>query len=522
MPTGVPPTVASQTRWRLCSGRAEQEGPQLLGRHRRVVGLDHRVDGLPHGRAGPRSRARARPPPRPPRRPRVRLVHGPCLPCRPAGGQRWPPIAPKSRPDVPRAAGAVAGRTQVRRPRAADCPRERRARGRPRRPRRRPRGGARARPGADRRRRAGPVRPRRLGAGRRGGGGVLPARPPTRCRPCVRIARAPRPAVRPRGSGTGLAGGAVPVGDPVVIVTTKMDRILSIDPDERVAWVEPGRRQPRPRPGRSRRYGLHFAPDPSSQQACTIGGNVANNSGGPHCLAYGVTSAHVLAVEVVLPDGSVTVLGGLDPEPAGLRPAGRVRRAARARSASPPASPCGSRRNPPAVRTLLLDFPSVDDAAATVSGDHRRRHRARRARDDGPAHHRGGRGLRPRRATRPTPPPCCWSRSTACPAAVGRRPRPHRRDRPGPRRPDGAGGGRRRRAGRCCGRAASRRSAPSPGSRPTTTCTTRSCPAPGWSRCCAEVVRDRRAPRPRRDERLPRRRRQPPPAARCSTPASRA
>ena len=64
--------------------------------------------------------------------------------------------------------------------------------------------------------------------------------------------------------------------------------------------------------------GLHFAPDPSSQQSCTIGGNVANNSGGPHCLADGVTSAHVLALEVVLPDGEVVVLGGEDPEPDGL------------------------------------------------------------------------------------------------------------------------------------------------------------------------------------------------------------
>ena len=86
----------------------------------------------------------------------------------------------------------------------------------------------------------------------------------------------------------------MPVGDPVVIVTTKMDRILEVDVDERVAWVQPGvvnldlTRALAP-------HGLHFAPDPSSQQACTIGGNVANNSGGPHCLAYGVTSAHVLA-----------------------------------------------------------------------------------------------------------------------------------------------------------------------------------------------------------------------------------
>jgi glycolate oxidase len=168
-----------------------------------------------------------------------------------------------------------------------------------------------------------------------------------------------------RGSGTGLAGGAVPVGDPVVIVTTKMDRILEVDPVDRVAWVQPGvinldlTRALAP-------HGLHFAPDPSSQQACTVGGNVANNSGGPHCLAYGVTSAHVLALEVVLPDGSVTLLGGLDPEPAGLDlrgvfvgSEGTLGIATRIAVRLTP--------DPPAVATLLLDFDSVDDAAETVS-----------------------------------------------------------------------------------------------------------------------------------------------------------
>src|ERR687898_1486278 len=182
----------------------------------------------------------------------------------------------------------------------------------------------------------------------------------------VHIARSHDRAFVARGSGTGLAGGAVPVGDPVVIVTTKMDRILEVDPVDRVAWVQPGvinldlTRVLAP-------HGLHFAPDPSSQQACTIGGNVANNSGGPHCLAYGVTSAHVLALEVVLPDGSLTLLGGLDPEPAGLdlRGAfvgseGTLGIATRIAVRLTP--------DPPAVATLLLDFPSVDAAAATVSG----------------------------------------------------------------------------------------------------------------------------------------------------------
>jgi len=182
---------------------------------------------------------------------------------------------------------------------------------------------------------------------------------------CVRIARAHGRPFTARGAGTGLAGGAVPLDDPVVVVTTKMNRILSIDVDERVAWVEPGVVNL----DLSRAlaaHGLHFAPDPSSQQACSIGGNVANNSGGPHCLAYGVTSAHVLAIEVVLPDGDVTVLGGLDPEPDGydLRGAfvgseGTLGIATRIAVRLTP--------NPPAVRTLLVDFLAMEDAAACVS-----------------------------------------------------------------------------------------------------------------------------------------------------------
>ncbi|HEX4821738.1 MAG TPA: FAD-linked oxidase C-terminal domain-containing protein [Acidimicrobiales bacterium] len=184
-------------------------------------------------------------------------------------------------------------------------------------------------------------------------------------RACVRVARAHGRPFTARGAGTGLAGGAVPLGDPVVIVTTKMNRILSIDADERVAWVEPGVINLDLTRALGQ-YGLHFAPDPSSQQACSIGGNVANNSGGPHCLAYGVTSAHVLAVEVVLPDGEVAVLGGLDPEPGGydlrgvfVGSEGTMGIATRIAVRLTP--------NPPAVRTLLVDFLSIDDAAACVS-----------------------------------------------------------------------------------------------------------------------------------------------------------
>lgn len=180
----------------------------------------------------------------------------------------------------------------------------------------------------------------------------------------VRIATRHGRAIVPRGAGTGLAGGAVPLGSPVVVVTTRMDRVLDVDVGNRVAWVEPGvvnldlTRRLRP-------LGYHFAPDPSSQQACTIGGNVANNSGGPHCLAYGVTSAHVAALEVVLPDGEVVSLGGVEPEPGGydLRGAfvggeGTLGIATRIGVRITP--------NPPAVRTLLLAFDSTADAAGTV------------------------------------------------------------------------------------------------------------------------------------------------------------
>jgi glycolate oxidase len=111
-----------------------------------------------------------------------------------------------------------------------------------------------------------------------------------------------------RGSGTGLAGGATPLDGALVITLTKMNQVLSVDPIHRLAWVEPGVLNL----DLTRLvavHGLHFAPDPSSQQSCSIGGNLANNSGGPHCLADGVTSAHILAAEVVLPDGTIVVLG---------------------------------------------------------------------------------------------------------------------------------------------------------------------------------------------------------------------
>jgi glycolate oxidase len=183
---------------------------------------------------------------------------------------------------------------------------------------------------------------------------------------CMRIAAEHGLPVVPRGAGTGLAGGATPIGDALVVVTTKMNRILDVRPQDRLVWVEPGvltldlveALEP---------LGLTFAPDPSSRQSSTLGGNVATNAGGPHCLAYGVTANHVLAVDVVLPDGEVARFGSEGPAAAGydLRAVlvGSEGTLGVVAAACVRLTPL-----PPSVRTLLLDFPTIEDCAATVSG----------------------------------------------------------------------------------------------------------------------------------------------------------
>jgi glycolate oxidase len=183
---------------------------------------------------------------------------------------------------------------------------------------------------------------------------------------CVRIAHRHGVAFVARGSGTGLSGGAVPLDGAVVIVTSKMNKILSIDAVNRQAWVQPGLLN-LDLSRRIEHLRVHFAPDPSSQQTCSIGGNVANNSGGPHCLAEGVTASHVLAVEVVLPDGTLTVLGGEEPEPLGYDLRG-VFVGSEGMLGIATAVCVKLTQNPPAVKTLLMDFDTVADGAETVSG----------------------------------------------------------------------------------------------------------------------------------------------------------
>jgi glycolate oxidase len=119
-----------------------------------------------------------------------------------------------------------------------------------------------------------------------------------------------------RGSGTSLSGGSLPHSQGIVIALNRMNRILELDPVDMVAVVEPGVVNLAVTRAAAA-WGLHFAPDPSSQQVCTIGGNLAFNAGGAHCLKYGMTSNHVLAARVVLGDGSLVTLGARSLEHAG-------------------------------------------------------------------------------------------------------------------------------------------------------------------------------------------------------------
>jgi glycolate oxidase subunit GlcD len=169
----------------------------------------------------------------------------------------------------------------------------------------------------------------------------------------------------PRGAGTGLSGGALAENDAVVIGLNRLRRIISIDAENRRAVVEPGAVNA----GLTRaasEYGLHYAPDPSSQTACTIGGNVAENAGGPHCLKYGVTLNHVIALTVILPDGELVSLGSTDGERDGYDLLGAF---VGSEGCFGVAVDVTVRlvKNPESVRTLLADYTAIVDAARAVS-----------------------------------------------------------------------------------------------------------------------------------------------------------
>ena len=167
----------------------------------------------------------------------------------------------------------------------------------------------------------------------------------------------------PRGAGTGLSGGALALNSGVVIELARMRKILSIDPENRIAVVQPGvvnlnvSKAVAP-------YGLYYVPDPSSQPTCTIGGNIAESAGGIHCLKYGTTTDHVLGLRVVLAGGEIVDLGGADAGGydllgtfIGSEGTFGIATEATLRLA----------QVPPAVRTLLAEFLEVNDASHAVS-----------------------------------------------------------------------------------------------------------------------------------------------------------
>ena len=168
-----------------------------------------------------------------------------------------------------------------------------------------------------------------------------------------------------RGSGTGLSGGALPHADGVLIVTSQMRRVIDIDPVAQRAVVEPGVVNLEVTAAAAP-HGYYYAPDPSSQQICSIGGNVAENSGGAHCLKYGFTTNHVLAVELVTPQGELTTLGTSAPDSPGYDLLGIVVGSEGTLGVVTEVTVRLVRR-PEVVRTLLAGFASTDAAGEATS-----------------------------------------------------------------------------------------------------------------------------------------------------------
>jgi glycolate oxidase len=169
-----------------------------------------------------------------------------------------------------------------------------------------------------------------------------------------------------RGAGTGLSGGALPVADGVVISLARMRRVVAIDLDNQRMTVQPGVTNADISKAVAA-DGLYFAPDPSSQTVCTIGGNVAENSGGAHCLKYGFTTNHVYAMTVVVPDGSVVRLGGNGLDPVGPDLRGAVI-GSEGTLAVVTEVTVRLLRKPETIRTLVADFAGAEAAGDAVSG----------------------------------------------------------------------------------------------------------------------------------------------------------
>jgi len=181
----------------------------------------------------------------------------------------------------------------------------------------------------------------------------------------VRWARSHRVPITARGAGTGLAGGATAEHGGLVLSVNRMDRMLRFDREHMLAWVQPGvvnldlSRQ-------LVEHGLYYAPDPASQQVSTVGGNVATNAGGPHCLKYGVTFNHVLGIVVVLDDGAVVTLGGEAPDAPNFDLASVVV-GCEGTLAIVTEICVRLLPKPQAVKTMLFDFDTIEQSCRAVS-----------------------------------------------------------------------------------------------------------------------------------------------------------
>jgi glycolate oxidase len=181
----------------------------------------------------------------------------------------------------------------------------------------------------------------------------------------MRIAKEFNRAVVVRGAGSGLTGGAVGGPESIIVVMTRMDAIWEIDEENRTALVGPGVIN-LDLSIATKGAGLHFAPDPSSQSVCTIGGNVGNNAGGPHCLAEGSTVNHILGIEIVTAEGEITTVGGKGPQPVGLDLRG-VLVGSEGTLGIATQILVKLTQNPPATGTFLIAFSQVEQATATVT-----------------------------------------------------------------------------------------------------------------------------------------------------------
>lgn len=168
----------------------------------------------------------------------------------------------------------------------------------------------------------------------------------------------------PRGAGTGLSGGATPLGGEVIISLVKMKKLLHVDLENRLAVVQPGFVNLKLTNSVASK-GYYYAPDPSSQYACTIGGNVAENAGGAHCLKYGVTTNHVLGMELVLANGDIVEIGGV-PDAPGYDLMGLLT-GSEGTLAIVTQITVRILKNPEDKRTVLAYFDRVDDASYAVS-----------------------------------------------------------------------------------------------------------------------------------------------------------